>query len=182
MRPSLTQPSRTTSSRRGGSAASPPLRTSSETSRARKWQRRRHAGLTPTPTPSWSVVNITTDRCEKGSNHPLPPKPAVAYPAPPTHAVVFSTYTHRHLHLQPQVKARHGSASSASDGHAMQEHAVQEPMQHQPVQETPSDDDGALPENVPHAQDADEACGEPLAAAWTPSPPSSFEFFFHKKI
>ena len=80
------------------------------------------------------------------------------------------------------MKARHGSASSASDGHAMQEHAVQEPMQHQPVQETPSDDDGALPENVPHAQDADEACGEPLAAAWTPSPPSSFEFFFHTKI
>ena len=79
------------------------------------------------------------------------------------------------------MKARHGSASSASDGHAMQEPAVQEPVQ-QPVQEPASDDNGALPETVPNAQDADEACGEPLAAAWTPSPPSSFEFFSHKKI
>ena len=127
------------------------------------------------PTPSWSVVSITTDRCDEGSNHPLPPKPAVAYPAPPTHAVVFSTYTHRHLHLQPQVKARHGSASSASDGHPILAPA-------EPVQEPASEDDGALSETLPDAQDADEACGEPLAAAWTPSPPSSFEFFFHKKI
>ena len=47
----------------------------------------------------------------------------------------------------------------------MQEH-VQEP-----VAEPASDDDGALPETVINAQDADEACVEPLAAAWTPSPP-----------